>query len=140
MQAECGIEASLEHHCVRSSHHNSLLCHLLVRHSGLVLVSRPQLLHLKRRKTLSQALLPITASSRQSVHKLMPNDTPIDAPVTVTTSASIQPALGIAQGSVIPPHVLRVLLATAEELESESANTRSSSNSSSVGNITSVAK
>ena len=59
----------------------------------------------------------------------MPNDTPIDTtPVAVTsTSVSIHPllgipidtnpVLGITQGSVIPPHILRVLLATAEELE-----------------------
>jgi len=48
----------------------------------------------------------------------MPNDTPTD---TVThASASIQPPVpGITQGSVIPPYVLRVLLASAEELESD---------------------
>ena len=76
--------------------------------------------------------------------ELMPNDTPIDTtPVTVTsTSVSIHPllditdtnpVLGITQGSVIPPHILRVLLATAEELESssnDSSNTTSVTKSS----------
>jgi len=76
----------------------------------------------------------------------MPNDTPTDTtPVAVTsTSVSIHPllgipidanpVLGITQGSVIPPHILRVLLATAKELNS------SSNESSALNNTTSAAK
>ena len=59
----------------------------------------------------------------------MPKATPttptVNTSIAVTPTAdadAIQPVLGVTQGSVIPPHVLRVLLATAAELESDDAD------------------